>query len=148
MPGGIASMSNVADFGAGRARSLAEPPLRNLALVAAAGLVVAASLTPGLELAVASMFYLGERQFLGEGVKLVRFIRFILLSAYVGACIVVVIGLFDFLSTVKVSLNEPAWSGFGVEAYFFAALVYFIFCYAMSRYAKNVEARLGKADRR
>jgi general L-amino acid transport system permease protein len=55
---------------------------------------------------------------------------------------VVVIGLFDFLSTVKVSLNEPAWTGFGVEAYFFAALVYFVFCYAMSLYSRGLERRL------
>src|SRR6185369_15552893 len=33
--------------------------------------------------------------------------------------LVVVIGLFDFLSTVKVSLNDPKWTGFGVEAYLF-----------------------------
>jgi hypothetical protein len=27
-------------------------------------------------------------------------------------------------------------------------MFYFIFCFAMSRYAKSVEARLGKADHR
>jgi ABC-type amino acid transport system permease subunit len=30
----------------------------------------------------------------------------------------------------------------------FAAIFYFIFCYGMSRYAKGVEARLGKAEQR
>jgi general L-amino acid transport system permease protein len=30
----------------------------------------------------------------------------------------------------------------------FAAIFYFIFCYGMSRYAKGVEARLAKGDRR
>ena len=34
--------------------------------------------------------------------------------------LVLIIGLFDLLSTIKVSLQEPAWSGFGVEAYLFA----------------------------
>ncbi len=53
--------------------------------------------------------------------------------------LVVVIGLFDLLSTVKVALNEPAWSGFGVEAYLFAALVYFVFCFAMSLYSRRLE---------
>jgi len=53
--------------------------------------------------------------------------------------LVVVIGLFDFLSTVKVSLNDPKWAGFGVEAYLFAAAVYFAFCYAMSLYARRLE---------
>jgi general L-amino acid transport system permease protein len=53
--------------------------------------------------------------------------------------LVLIIGLFDLLSTVKISLNEPAWTGFGVEAYVFASLVYFTFCYAMSRYSKSLE---------
>jgi general L-amino acid transport system permease protein len=68
-----------------------------------------------------------------------------LVSTFIGffknTSLVVVIGLFDFLSTVKVSLNEPAWTGFGVEAYFFAALVYFVFCYAMSLYSRGLERK-------
>jgi general L-amino acid transport system permease protein len=66
-----------------------------------------------------------------------------LVSTFIGffknTSLVVVIGLFDFLSTVKASLSEPAWSGFGVEAYLFAALVYFVFCYAMSLYSRGLE---------
>ena len=53
--------------------------------------------------------------------------------------LVLIIGLFDLLSTVKISLHEPAWTGFGVEAYIFASLVYFVFCAAMSRYSKSFE---------
>ncbi len=53
--------------------------------------------------------------------------------------LVVVIGLFDFLTTVKVGLTEPRWSGFGVEAYLFAALGYFLFCFSMSRYSQTLE---------
>jgi general L-amino acid transport system permease protein len=55
--------------------------------------------------------------------------------------LVLIIGLFDLLSTIKVSLNDPAWTGFGVEAYLFAALVYFVFCYAMSRYSRRLEVQ-------
>jgi general L-amino acid transport system permease protein len=55
--------------------------------------------------------------------------------------LVLIIGLFDLLSTIKISLTEPAWSGYGVEAYLFAALVYFPFCYAMSRYSRSFEHR-------
>ena len=55
--------------------------------------------------------------------------------------LVVVIGLFDFLTTLKVSLSEPAWSGFGVEAYLLAAAGYFLFCYPMSRYSQTLEGR-------
>jgi general L-amino acid transport system permease protein len=53
--------------------------------------------------------------------------------------LVLIIGLFDLLSTVKVSLQDPAWSGFGVEAYLFASLVYFAFCGAMSAYSRRLE---------
>jgi len=60
--------------------------------------------------------------------------------------LVLIIGLFDLLSTIKVSLTEPAWTGFGVEAYLFAALVYFVFCLAMSRYSQNLERELARAE--
>ena len=53
--------------------------------------------------------------------------------------LVLVIGLFDLLSTIKLGLAEPAWSGFGVEAYLFAALVYFAFCFSFSRYSRRFE---------
>jgi general L-amino acid transport system permease protein len=55
--------------------------------------------------------------------------------------LVLIIGLFDLLSTVKISLGEPAWTGFGVEAYLFASLVYFVFCAALSSYSKSFEVR-------
>ena len=53
--------------------------------------------------------------------------------------LVLIIGLFDLLSTIKVSLQDPAWAGFGIEAYVFASAVYFAFCYAMSRYSQGLE---------
>jgi general L-amino acid transport system permease protein len=53
--------------------------------------------------------------------------------------LVLIIGLFDLLSTIKISLTEPAWNGFGIEAYVFASLVYFAFCFAMSRYSRSFE---------
>ena len=67
-----------------------------------------------------------------------------LMNTFIGffkdTSLVLIIGLFDLLSTIKVSLNDPAWSGFGVEAYVFAALVYFAFCFAMSLYSRRFEA--------
>lgn len=53
--------------------------------------------------------------------------------------LVVIIGLFDFLTTIKVALTDPVWTGFSVEAYLFAALGYFLFCYPMSRYSQALE---------
>ena len=55
--------------------------------------------------------------------------------------LVLIIGLFDLLSTLKVSLNDPAWAGSGLEAYLFAAAVYFLFCSALSLYSRRFERR-------
>ena len=55
--------------------------------------------------------------------------------------LVLIIGLFDLLSTVKISLQDRTWTGFGVEAYLFASLVYFVFCAALSKYSKGFEVR-------
>jgi general L-amino acid transport system permease protein len=70
-----------------------------------------------------------------------------LMNTFIGffkdTSLVLIIGLFDLLSTIKVSLSDPAWSGFGLEAYIFAALVYFVFCFAMSRYSRRLEAHAG-----
>ncbi len=55
--------------------------------------------------------------------------------------LVLIIGLFDLLSTIKISLQDRTWTGFGVEAYLFASLVYFAFCFAMSRYSRSFERK-------
>jgi len=61
--------------------------------------------------------------------------------------LVVIIGLFDFLTAIKISLSEPRWTGFGVEAYLFAALGYFFFCYPMSRYSQRLERNVAPGRR-
>ena len=58
--------------------------------------------------------------------------------------LVVIIGLFDVLLALKTALGEPAWSGYGVEAYLFASLIYFVFCYAMSQYSQALERDLAR----
>jgi general L-amino acid transport system permease protein len=69
-----------------------------------------------------------------------------LIAFFKDTSLVLIIGLFDLLSTVKVALAEPAWSGFGVEAYLFASIIYFAFCHAMSRYSRNLERELARAE--
>ena len=77
-----------------------------------------------------------------------------IVNTYIGlfkdTTLVVIVGIFDFLRTVEVSRIDPKWAAPSTSAtgYAFAAVFYFIFCYGMSRYAKGVEARLGKSDRR
>jgi general L-amino acid transport system permease protein len=60
------------------------------------------------------------------------------------------VGIFDFLKTIEVARADPAWSTPVTSAtgYIYAALVYFAFCYAMSRYAARIERRLAVGDKR
>ncbi len=53
--------------------------------------------------------------------------------------LVVIIALSDLLMTTKTSLKDPKWLGFSVEAYLFVSLIYFIFCFSMSRYSRQLE---------
>jgi general L-amino acid transport system permease protein len=55
--------------------------------------------------------------------------------------LVLIIGIFDLLTTAKTSIIDPAWQSFSVEVYIFVALIYFAFCYAMSRYSRQLEAQ-------
>jgi general L-amino acid transport system permease protein len=64
--------------------------------------------------------------------------------------LVFVVGIFDFLRTIEAARGDPKWATpvTATTGYAFAALFYFIFCYGMSRYARSVEARLSRSDRR
>jgi general L-amino acid transport system permease protein len=56
--------------------------------------------------------------------------------------LVVVIGVFDFFTTMRAALGDPNWLGFPTEAYLFAAAVYFVLCFGMSRYSMSLERSL------
>ncbi len=58
--------------------------------------------------------------------------------------LVFIVGIFDFLRTIEAARGDPHWASpiTSVTGYAFAALFYFVCCYAMSRYARNVETRL------
>lgn len=53
-----------------------------------------------------------------------------------------VIGVFDLLNAAKASAADPQWLGFYDEAYLFVAAIYFVLCYAGSRYSLWLEAHL------
>jgi general L-amino acid transport system permease protein len=55
--------------------------------------------------------------------------------------LVLIIGIFDLLTTAKTAIIDPAWQAFSVEVYIFVALIYFAFCFAMSRYSRHLEAQ-------
>jgi general L-amino acid transport system permease protein len=53
--------------------------------------------------------------------------------------LVLIIGIFDLLTTAKTAIIDPAWQSFSVEVYLFVAAIYFAFCFAMSRYSRHLE---------
>jgi general L-amino acid transport system permease protein len=55
--------------------------------------------------------------------------------------LVLIIGIFDLLTTAKTAIIDPAWQSFSVEVYLFVGLIYFAFCFAMSRYSRGLEAQ-------
>ncbi len=61
--------------------------------------------------------------------------------------LVLIIGLFDFLGIIQAALTDPDWLGYAVEGYVFAAAVFWLFCFSMSRYSARLERKLGGARR-
>ena len=57
--------------------------------------------------------------------------------------LVSIIGLIELLGVAKSVLANPDWLGHHVEVFLFIALIYFIFCYAMSKISQEIETSLG-----
>ena len=64
------------------------------------------------------------------------------ISLFKDTSLVSIIGLFDLLLVAKSSVTDPKWLGLEHEAYIFTALLYFIFCFGMSRYSLWLEGKL------
>lgn len=62
--------------------------------------------------------------------------------------LVIIIGLFDLFNSIHQATVDPAWLGFATEGYVFAAAVYWIFCFGMSRYSMRLERRLHTGHKR
>ena len=53
--------------------------------------------------------------------------------------LVTIIGLFDLLGITTLVTSNPEWLGKIIETYVFVAVIYWIMCFAMSRYARSLE---------
>jgi general L-amino acid transport system permease protein len=62
--------------------------------------------------------------------------------------LVLIIGIFDLLTAGKVALADPIWQAYSTEVYIVLAIVYFLFCFSMSRYSKGLEREFSKSVRR
>ena len=62
--------------------------------------------------------------------------------------LVIIIGLFDLLGAAKLALTDPLWRAYYKEVYIFIALIYFVFCFFMSRYSQWLEKKVNVGVRR
>ena len=61
--------------------------------------------------------------------------------------LVVIVGLLDVLGIAKAVTGQRQFIGLHMEVYSFAALLFFVFCYTLSRASRRLEKRLGVGER-
>lgn len=64
--------------------------------------------------------------------------------------LVLIVGMFDLLGQIQSSFTDPTWStpSTGHTGYLFAAMVFFCFCFGMSRYSIFMEKKLHTGHKR
>ena len=55
--------------------------------------------------------------------------------------LIFVVGLAEIAGMLAMAKTNPKWLGFAMEGYVFAAIIFWIICYAMSKYSYNLEAK-------
>jgi len=72
------------------------------------------------------------------------------ISLFKDTSLVLIIGIFDLLGIVQFNFTDPNWAAPGIPAtgYVFAAAVFWVFCFGMSRYSIYTERRLDTGYRR
>ena len=53
--------------------------------------------------------------------------------------LIFVVGLAEIAGMLALAKTNPKWLGFAMEGYIFAAIIFWIICYAMSKYSYNLE---------
>jgi general L-amino acid transport system permease protein len=63
--------------------------------------------------------------------------------------LVTIVSLYELTGAMGLALNSDSnWRPFKIEAYFFIAAIYFVFCFSMSRYSLWIEKRLSVSKNR
>jgi general L-amino acid transport system permease protein len=63
--------------------------------------------------------------------------------------LVTIVSLYELTGSMGLALNSDAnWRPFKVEGYLFIMAIYFVFCFAMSRYSLWIEKQLGRSRNR
>lgn len=61
------------------------------------------------------------------------------IAVFKDTSLVSIVGIFDLLTAGRISISDPMWQGFAIEIYFTVGLIYFVFCFAMSKYSSHLE---------
>jgi general L-amino acid transport system permease protein len=70
------------------------------------------------------------------------------ISLFKDTSLVSIIGLLDLLNMATRSARSLEWKGYDVEAFLFAALIFWICTFSMSRYSQHVERKLDTSKRK
>jgi general L-amino acid transport system permease protein len=64
------------------------------------------------------------------------------IATFKDTSLVVIVGLYDLLTTTRIALTDPPWRPYYVEAYIAAGMIYFAFCFFLSRASLRLERNL------
>ena len=71
------------------------------------------------------------------------------ISIFKDTSLVSIVSLYDLTGALDLAIQADAnWKPFKLQGYIFIALIYFLFCYAMSRYSQWVEKQVNESKRR
>lgn len=70
------------------------------------------------------------------------------IGLYKDTTLVSLVGLFDLLGMARSIVNDTKWQGLEIELYVTVGVIFFITCFAMSRYSLWLEERLAKGERK
>ncbi len=56
--------------------------------------------------------------------------------------LIIIISMYDFLGAIRLGASDTAWRPYYIEGLVFAAIIYFIMCYAMAAYSHHLEDKL------
>ena len=71
------------------------------------------------------------------------------ISTFKDTSLVTIVSLYELTGAMSLALNSDAnWRPFKIEGYLFIAMIYFVFCFSMSRYSHWIEKQVNKSKLR
>jgi general L-amino acid transport system permease protein len=61
--------------------------------------------------------------------------------------LVTIVSMYELFGSLRLALGDPEWRAFYIEGFIFVALIYWVFCSAMSSYARGLERDFAVARR-